>query len=176
MQLQPEAAKAALQLIQDMKAVAGKGFQASLAKLEAEITRMTTEIEVLRMVGPSPAIDDLEWFKYGLTEAERRMLLALQRAGDAGATKDRVMAAMYSDHVGDEPGVKILDVRVCHIRRKLEAAKAPYWIETIHSTGWVLRKGKPPAATQRPVKFNGSKRWCRSSYRPVIKPKESIAA
>lgn len=170
MHLQPEASKTVHRLIQDMKAVAGPSLSASLIKLEAEFERLTTEIEVLKMCGASPAIEDEKWFKYQLTPAEIRFMVALERGGEAGASRDRIMATTYGDSVGDWPGERILDIRLFHIRTKLINAKAPYWIETIHGIGWRLRKGfaKPRIA-------HGKKRWCRITG-PARVPKPSIAA
>ena len=120
---------------------------------------MTTEIEALRMVGSGGAIEDDKWFRLNMTTAESRFMAALERAGSAGASKDRVMAAIYGDKVGDWPGDRINDIRVFHIRTKLLALNAPYWIETIHGGGWRLHKGKAPKNVEG---ASSQKRWCRN--------------
>lgn len=53
--------------------------------------------------------------------------------------------AMYNHLFGalpdcDWPEVKILDVFVCKVRRRLENAKVPVVIETIWGRGWLLRE------------------------------------
>ena len=59
-----------------------------------------------------------------LTRKERRLLVALHDANGAVLNKDALFSALYFDarDADDLPEVKIIDVFVCKIRRKLPAA------------------------------------------------------
>lgn len=59
---------------------------------------------------------DVPW-EWGLTHSERRVFGVL--LSRTLATKEAVMAALYTDHGRDEPEIKIVDVFVCKIRAKL---------------------------------------------------------
>ncbi|MGU3666136.1 helix-turn-helix domain-containing protein [Methylobacterium sp. A49B] len=75
----------------------------------------------------------MEW---GLTQQETRVFGAL--VNRELATKDTVMAALYSDRAGAEGEVepKIVDVFVCKIRKKLK----PFGVEirTVWGQGYTL--------------------------------------
>lgn len=76
----------------------------------------------------------VEW---GLTQQETRVFGTL--VNREVATKDAVMAALYSDRAGAEGEVepKIVDVFVCKIRKKLK----PFGIEirTVWGQGYALK-------------------------------------
>ncbi len=57
--------------------------------------------------------------EWGLTPSEMRVLGVL--LARELATKDAIMSALYRDNGKDEAEVKIVDVFVCKIRRKLKA-------------------------------------------------------
>ncbi len=84
--------------------------------------------------------------KYGLSPRESRVLHALQRAGKRPLTKNGLMAVAYSDVPDTEwPQVKIIDVFVCKIRKKLREANADFEIETIWGLGYRLSPIKEEA-------------------------------
>lgn len=71
----------------------------------------------------------------GLTSTEAVILAAIA-AAEAGATKSRIFDAVYAMRRGDEtPEMKIVDVFVCKLRRKLW----PYDIEIETVWGWGYR-------------------------------------
>jgi two-component system cell cycle response regulator CtrA len=59
---------------------------------------------------------------------------------------------MFLDHLYrgvDEPGLKIIDVFVCTLRRKLaQATGGNHYIETVWGRGYMLRDPAPTAATR----------------------------
>ena len=134
------------QIISDMKAVLGPSFHPTLRKLEDAAEKLTTEIDTLKMVLSEPVQEhEAEWRAMGLTGQERRFLAALERAGPAGATKERIFSVMYSDRpCADWPEIKIIDVWASKVRPKLEAANANWWIETRWGGELVLHRGKCP--------------------------------
>lgn len=78
----------------------------------------------------------LEW---GLTGMQARFILALARRAEM--TKEQLLVALYSDR-NEEPGPKIVDVFVHHLRRKLKRHGVE--ITTLWGRGYAL-----DAATRR---------------------------
>lgn len=72
----------------------------------------------------------------GLTPSEARVLgILMKRTG--GATKTQIMHAPYADRPdADEAQVKIVDVFVCKMRRKL--GRFGVGIATVHGQGYIL--------------------------------------
>jgi len=102
------------------------------------IDTLQREVETLRervrqledALTPSAGLP-LEW---GLTATEARLFSAI--AGREMATKQYLMTALYSDRPDEEPEIKIVDVLVCKIRKKLR----PFGVEikTIWGQGYML--------------------------------------
>lgn len=108
-----------------------------IAALE-EIKRLTAEVASLRaavtVLNAGPIIP----IALGLTPGEENMLMALMQSGGAVKSKEQLLAAAYADRygLGDEPEIKIVDVFVCKLRKKL----APHGIhvETVWGRGYLL--------------------------------------
>ena len=67
-------------------------------------------------------------------------LLSLQRG--TAVTKEMLLAHLYGGI--DEPGIRIIDVFVCHLRKKLaQATGGEHYIETIWGRGHMLRDPAP---------------------------------
>lgn len=83
------------------------------------------------LLAPSTTIIPVEW---RLTPSEARVFAHLTTRDKC--TKDSIMAAMYSDRIDVEPEIKIVDVFICKLRRKLN----PYdvTITTIWGSGYSL--------------------------------------
>ncbi len=74
-----------------------------------------------------------------LTRREARLLFLLDRRRGHVVHRGNLFAAAYAEVPEDSrPKVKILDVTLAHIRKKLKAAKVPARIEAIFGTGLVL--------------------------------------
>lgn len=111
-------------------------------KLEAENEELRAHIgrleDLLGMRLDAP-------LEFGLTPTEARLFGLLTRV--EMATKDRIMFALYASRIDAEPEIKIVDVLVHHIRKKVE----PFGItiETLWGTGYRM----PPEAKARAGEF-----------------------
>lgn len=76
-----------------------------------------------------------------LTRLEARLLHHLDRCRNRPVTAEALMFATYQLRpYQDWPDTRILDVRVCHIRRKLRLARiSGVWIDTCRGFGFRLR-------------------------------------
>ena len=72
--------------------------------------------------------------EYRLTSTEARLFVHL--ASRDVASKESLMLALYSDRAGDPPEIKIVDVMVCKMRKKIAAFGIR--IETIWGQGYSL--------------------------------------
>lgn len=74
--------------------------------------------------------------EYGFTPREARLFLILKRAPNMQAGKEAILTRLYADQVDDAPQLKIIDVFICKMRKKLEGT---VWeIETIWGAGYKL--------------------------------------
>jgi two-component system cell cycle response regulator CtrA len=99
--------------------------------LMATIGRLEDQIVILEAAMGFLTLPPLEW---GLTTSEARLFGALMER--ELLTKDAAMAALYRDRGADEPELKIVDVFVCKLRKKI----APFGltIETRWGVGWQM--------------------------------------
>jgi two-component system, cell cycle response regulator CtrA len=97
--------------------------------LEAEVAILRTAAEELVKTGDVPAA-------FRLTKKEVDFLQALM--GRASATKEQLLALVYADRWGmdDEPEIKIVDVFICKLRKKLKPFGVT--IETLWGRGYAL--------------------------------------
>jgi two-component system cell cycle response regulator CtrA len=104
---------------------------ARLDALEAENERLRDELEALKA---SLGLRFLAPVEMGLTGHETKMFGRLLR-GDA-VSKDGLMNAVYTVGIDDQPEIKIIDVFICKIRKKLK----PFGIEiaTIWGVGYQM--------------------------------------
>lgn len=76
-----------------------------------------------------------EFLGYGFTNCEIRLIELLARREGQTLTKDCLLHGMYFDRPDcDWPELKIIDVFVCKLRRKLEGT--PHEIETVWGLGY----------------------------------------
>jgi DNA-binding response OmpR family regulator len=100
------------------------------------VTRLTDQISVLCRAQLAPVADD-PWAGCGLTRLEARLMRCLHDHIGRIVPKTVAMDALYFDRPHDEPGIKIVDILVCKIRRKI--AGGAHGIETVWGRGYRLR-------------------------------------
>src|SRR5262245_37125611 len=84
-----------------------------------------------------------------LTIKEYHILELLSLRKGAIVTKDMILNHLYGGM--DEPKVKIIDVFVCKLRRKLaQATGGSHYIETVWGRGYVLRDPPGPSTALTP--------------------------
>lgn len=69
-----------------------------------------------------------------LTPTEYELLSALWHAPGRSRTKEQIMNVLYSLRIDREPELKIVDVLVCKIRKKMKGF--PIAIQTVWGTGY----------------------------------------
>lgn len=108
-----------------------------IAALE-EIKRLTAEVASLRQAVTTLNAGPVVPIELRLTKCETGMLEALMAPGATTKSKEQLLAAAYSDRyaTGDEPEIKIVDVFICKLRKKLK----PFGIEveTVWGQGYHL--------------------------------------
>ncbi len=109
--------------------------------MEADlVARQHQEIQTLRerirqledILSPTSVTVPPEW---RLTASEARVFAHLTTR--PVATKQSIMMAVYSDRVDEDPEIKIVDVFICKMRKKL--ALYGVVIETVWGQGYALR-------------------------------------
>ena len=86
--------------------------------------------------------------KVSLTGKEYQMLEALALRLGSTLTKEMFLSQLYGGM--DEPEVKIIDVFICKLRKKLaNASQGKNYIETVWGRGYILRDPEHHQATQR---------------------------
>ena len=78
-----------------------------------------------------------------LTGKEYQMYELLSLRKGTTLTKEMFLNHLYGGM--DEPELKIIDVFICKLRKKLEKAAGEHHIETVWGRGYVLRDPKPKA-------------------------------
>ena len=90
-----------------------------------------------------------------LTGKEYRILELLSRRKGTTLTKEMFLDHLYGGR--DEPEIKIIDVFICKLRKKLaRATGGTHYIETVWGRGYVLRD--PPANPSLPKTRENSDR------------------
>lgn len=73
-----------------------------------------------------------------LTRKEELTVLAFLKVGTNTLDRERLMLTLYGMFDDDTPDVKICDVFICKIRRKMMEAQTRIHIETVWGRGWRL--------------------------------------
>jgi two-component system, cell cycle response regulator CtrA len=73
-----------------------------------------------------------------LTEKEYRILELLLLRGGSIIAKESFLNHLYGGN--DEPDIKIIDVFICKLRKKLQVAGAPNVIATVWGRGYIVRE------------------------------------
>lgn len=112
---------------------------ARLEALEEENERLLARIEQLESLMGMRLIPPIEW---RLTGSEARVFGVLMAR--PLATKDAIMAALYRDSAKEEAEIKIVDVFVCKLRKKVRPFGVN--IETRWGEGYFLSQASKAAA------------------------------
>lgn len=113
-----------------------------LVRLRRLTREMREELQLWRE-SRRPGLDEQcdHWrFRFGMSKALGLVLSELVAHAPAARSKDQLLEAMrpgWRDRV-DGPELKIVDVRICQIRRKLEALGLPDAITTHWGFGYSL--------------------------------------
>jgi two-component system, cell cycle response regulator CtrA len=108
-----------------------------------------------------------------LTGKEYGILELLSRRKGTTLTKDMFLDHLYRGM--DEPEIKIIDVFVCKLRKKLALATGGnHYIETVWGRGYVLRD--PAADTESAKVLRHSDRSDDSSFKPAPQPTRVLAS
>lgn len=82
-----------------------------------------------------------DWDRFGLSGAQTRVANLLHTKLGKAVSKDSIMDTLYFDRPDDAPHIKIIDIYICHIRRKLKEHGDKYCIETVWGRGYRMREG-----------------------------------
>ena len=91
--------------------------------------------EQLQIIRTGPTTDPLR-ARFELSPTEARFLCLMRERGEV--TRDAIYAALFQRLDGDGPGIKIIDVFACKVRKKLAAKGAPGSIRNIWGQGYRL--------------------------------------
>lgn len=111
---------------------------ARLEALQSENERLRDELRQLKESMGLTFSAPLEW---RLTGSEVKVFGRLLKGG--AVTKDALMACLYRDAAKDEAEIKIVDVFVCKLRKKLK----PFGLEI--ATIWGIGYQMPAASKER---------------------------
>ncbi len=112
-----------------------------IARIRAIVRRYDGHSDaIIRTGGLSINLDTqtvtLDGQKIYLTRREYSILELLALRKGSTLTKDMIMSHLYGGM--DEPEIKIIDVFVCKLRRKLSAAGGENYIETVWGRGYLM--------------------------------------
>ena len=74
--------------------------------------------------------------QFGFTHMEARLFLVLKRSPNQTCGKEALLARLYANRIDDMPDVRMVDVWVCKMRKKL--ANTTWRIETIWGEGYQI--------------------------------------
>jgi hypothetical protein len=110
-----------------------EGLLAQIRGRAPGVAGLTDQISVLCRAALAPPMPG-PWDGHGLTRLETRLMRCLYEHRDRIVAKSAAMDALYFDRPHEEPGIKIVDILVCKIRRKI--AGSDYAIETVWGQGY----------------------------------------
>jgi DNA-binding response OmpR family regulator len=114
----------------------------------ARIRQLTDSLEVFALEHIVPSGPWAEDVVPGarLTRKETRILSRLLEAKGRVVSREQLMNALYFDRAEDEPQIKIVDVFICKLRRKLAGSRV--CISTVHGQGFSIAEMKTPPAVE----------------------------
>jgi two-component system cell cycle response regulator CtrA len=115
-----------------------------IARMQAIIRRSSDQTEAVLQCGdltvsPRAQQAEIAGRQVNLTGTEYKILAFLAQRQGSTLTKEMLLNHLYSGM--DEPEIKIIDVFICKLRKKLaEASGGRNYIETIWGRGYMLRE------------------------------------
>lgn len=101
------------------------------------VERASDEIDVLTSAYMLPEPMEIrEANGLYLSKFESRTFNCLHSQLNKVVTRERLWNAIYFDRMGDGPEAKIIDVRMCKLRKKLRDYKLPFEIKSIFGIGF----------------------------------------
>jgi two-component system, cell cycle response regulator CtrA len=144
-------------------------MEASMRQADPESTVRTGELEVnldTRVVSVNEKPVHLTGKEYGILEL-------LSRRKGTTLTKEMFLDHLYAGV--REPEIKIIDVFVCKLRKKLaQATGGSHYIETVWGRGYALRD--PTASTASAQALGHSDRSNDAGFRPSQEPARLVAS
>jgi two-component system, cell cycle response regulator CtrA len=118
-----------------------------IARIQAIIRRSSDQTEAVLQCGdltikPLAQQAEVGGRQVNLTGTEYKILAFLAQRHGSTLTKEMLLNHLYSGM--DEPAIKIIDVFICKLRRKLaQASGGRNYIETVWGRGYTLREPQP---------------------------------
>ncbi|MBQ0819228.1 response regulator transcription factor, partial [Microvirga sp. HBU67558] len=118
-----------------------------IARMQAIIRRSSDQTEAVLQCGdltinPQAQQAEVGGRRVNLTGMEYKILAFLAQRQGSTLTKEMLLNHLYSGM--DEPAIKIIDVFICKLRRKLaEVSGGRDYIETVWGRGYMLREPQP---------------------------------
>ena len=118
-----------------------------VARMQAVIRRSSDQTEAVLQCGdltvkPQAQQAEVAGRPVNLTGTEYKILAFLAQRQGSTLTKEMLLNHLYSGM--DEPAIKIIDVFICKLRKKLaEASGGRNYIETVWGRGYTLRELQP---------------------------------
>jgi two-component system cell cycle response regulator CtrA len=115
-----------------------------IARIQAVIRRSSDQAEAVLQCGdltvkPQAQQAEVAGRQVNLTGTEYKILAFLAQRQGSTLTKEMLLNHLYSGM--DEPAIKIIDVFICKLRRKLaQASGGRNYIETVWGRGYMLRE------------------------------------
>lgn len=120
----------------------------------AEPVTLEEEVDYLKADDFADIMPLVQEFQF--TPREARLFLVLKRAPGMQAGKEAILTRLYADQIDDAPSLKIIDVFICKMRKKLEGTT--WAIETIWGAGYKLVQSPllPPPSAAETLKTSGT--------------------
>lgn len=111
---------------------------------KGHVLDLTYQLETLTMIQAYPGEARAEFGEYQLTKSEWRIAAYLKERFGRVVSREALLSAMHPD-VDSQPEIKIIDVFICKLRRKIDVAMqggAHELLQTVWGRGYLLADPK----------------------------------
>lgn len=120
-------------------------FEQLYASIEGnpKAEKITDQIASLTLAYLEPTVESDYWRRYGMTPYMGKMCQLLHKRMGQVVTKTALQSASYgqfNNHLAQDSDIKVVDVRICCIRKLLKQHNAPYEIETVWGQGYRMKE------------------------------------